>query len=88
MLQAQHIPHGLRCLFLCRSRNVGISIQRKPCREMSQHSRHGFDIHNATFPNSSTHTALILVGMGGVNVTVSHLQSGKAGFMGRFVTTD
>lgn len=44
-LPRQHLTHRFRCLLLrCRS-HMGIGIQCEPCREVPQHTRHGFHIH-------------------------------------------
>ena len=45
LLSRQHGTHGL-CRLSLRCRGyMGIGIQRKPCGEMSQHTRYGFHIY-------------------------------------------
>ena len=41
----QYIPHGVRCLPLCRCGDMGVGIQSEPGGEVSQHAGDGLDIH-------------------------------------------
>lgn len=41
----QHVPHRLRCLSLCCAGDMGVGVQGESCREVAQHSGHGFHIH-------------------------------------------
>ena len=45
-LHTQHISHGLGGFLLCRSCDMGISVQGEACGEVTQHTGHRLDIYS------------------------------------------
>ena len=45
-LQTQDVSYSLGGFFLCRGGDMGISVQSKSCREMTQHAGDCLDIHS------------------------------------------
>lgn len=44
-INRQHIPHGIRRLFLSCCGDMGVGVQRKACAVVAKHAGYGFYIH-------------------------------------------